>query len=396
MQQANAGDDAVVVLDHTPFYAESGGQVGDTGELRNGGSRFLVEDTLKVQADVFGHHGRVVEGSLKVGDAVNARVDADKRARTVRNHSATHLMHKALREVLGAHVQQKGSLVTPERTRFDFAHNAPITEEQIRRIEAIVNAEILANVPTQARTMPIDEAQKTGAMMLFGEKYGDVVRVLEIGSSRELCGGTHVQRTGDIGLFKIVSEGGVAAGVRRIEAVTGDNALAYLQSLEATVGQVAGSLKVTPQEVAPRLGQVLEQVRSLEKEIGALKSRLASSQGDELLAQAVDVKGLKVLAATLQGADAKALRETMDKLKDKLKTAAIVLAAVDGGKVQLAAGVTADSTARVKAGELVNFVAQQVGGKGGGKADMAMAGGTDASKLAEALRSVQGWVAERV
>ncbi|MED5621239.1 alanine--tRNA ligase [Ideonella sp. BN130291] len=395
VQQANSGDDAVIVLDHTPFYAESGGQVGDTGELRSNTSRFIVEDTQKIQADVFGHHGRIVEGSIKIGDTLNAKVDADKRARTIRNHSATHLMHKALREVLGGHVQQKGSLVTPERTRFDFAHNAPVTDEQIRRIEAIVNAEILANVPTQARVMPIDEAQKSGAMMLFGEKYGDVVRVLEIGTSKELCGGTHVQRTGDIGLFKIVAEGGVAAGIRRIEAVTGDNALAYLQSLESTVNQVAGTLKATPAEVSPRLQQVLDQVRSLEKELTALKSRLASSQGDDLLAQAVDVKGLKVLAATLDGADAKALRETMDKLKDKLKTAAIVLAAVDGGKVQIAAGVTADSIGRVKAGDLVNFVAQQVGGKGGGKPDMAMAGGTDPSKLPAALQSVQGWVAER-
>jgi alanyl-tRNA synthetase len=396
VQQAASGDDAVVVLDHTPFYAESGGQVGDTGELRNSTSRFLVEDTLKIQADVSGHHGRVVEGTIKVGDTLNAKVDAEKRAKTVRNHSATHLMHKALREVLGGHVQQKGSLVTPDRTRFDFAHNSPVTEEQIRKVEAIVNAEILANVPTTAKVMPIDEAQKSGAMMLFGEKYGDVVRVLEIGTSKELCGGTHVQRTGDIGLFKIVAESGVAAGVRRIEAVTGDNALAYLQSLESTVGEVAGSLKVTPADVSPRLHQVLDQVRALEKEVTALKSKLASSQGDELVAQAVDVKGLKVLAATLQGADAKALRETLDKLKDKLKTAAIVLAAVDGGKVQLAAGVTSDAIAKVKAGELVNFVAQQVGGKGGGKPDMAMAGGTDASKLPGALQSVQGWVAERV
>ena len=251
---------------------------------------------------------------------MNARVDADKRARTVRNHSATHLMHKALREVLGAHVQQKGSLVDAERTRFDFAHNAPMTDEQIRKVEALVNAEILANAATQARVMPIDEAQKLGAMMLFGEKYGDDVRVLDIGSSRELCGGTHVQRTGDIGLFKIVAEGGVAAGVRRVEAVTGDNALAYLQQLESTVSRLAGTLKVTPAEVQGRVGAVLDQVRALEKELAALKGKLASSQGDELLAQAVDVKGMKVLAATLHGADAKTLRETMDKLKDKLKT----------------------------------------------------------------------------
>lgn len=396
VQQANSGDDAVVVLDHTPFYAESGGQVGDTGELRNPTSRFVVEDTLKIQAAVFGHHGRVAEGSIKVGDTLNAKVDADKRAKTVRNHSATHLMHKALREVLGGHVQQKGSLVNAERTRFDFAHNGPMTEEQIRKVEAIVNAEILANAATQARVMPIDEAQKSGAMMLFGEKYGDEVRVLDIGSSRELCGGTHVQRTGDIGLFKVVAESGVAAGVRRIEAVTGDNALAYLQSLENTVNQVAGTLKASPAEVTGRIGQVLEQVRSLEKELATIKGRLASAQGDELLAQAVDVKGLKVLAAMLEGADAKALRETMDKLKDKLKSAAIVLAAVDGGKVQIAAGVTPDSVAKVKAGELVNFVAQQVGGKGGGKPDMAMAGGTDPKNLGAALASVRGWVSDRV
>jgi alanyl-tRNA synthetase len=394
--RARAGDDVVIVLDHTPFYAESGGQAGDSGELRNPRSRVLVEDTLKVQAAVFGHHGRIVEGEVEVGDTFVARVDVDKRAKTVRNHSATHLMHKALREVLGAHVQQKGSLVTPERTRFDFAHNAPVSDAQIAKVEALVNAEVLANAATQARVMGIEEAQKVGAMMLFGEKYGDEVRVLDIGSSRELCGGTHVQRTGDIGLFKIVAEGGVAAGIRRVEAVTGINALAYLQQVEATLGGVAGSLKVTPAEVPARVIAALEQVRSLEKEIAALKGKLASSQGDELLAQAVDVKGLKVLAAVLHGADAKTLRETMDKLKDKLKSAAIVLAVVEGGKVQLAAGVTSDRTAKVKAGELVNFVAQQVGGKGGGKPDLAMAGGTDAAALPKALASVAAWVGERL
>jgi alanyl-tRNA synthetase len=314
----------------------------------------------------------------------------------MRNHSVTHLMHKALREVLGAHVQQKGSLVNAERTRFDFAHNSPMTPAQIAQVESIVNAEILANAATEARVLPLDEAQKLGAMMLFGEKYGDTVRVLDIGSSRELCGGTHVQRTGDIGLFKIVAEGGIAAGIRRVEAVTGSNALAYLQQLEATVEGVAGALKVTPAEVGTRVGAVLDQVRALEKEIVALKGRLASAQGDELLAQAVDVKGLKVLAAMLDGADARALRETLDQLKNKLKSAAIVLAAVEGGKVQLAAGVTADATGRVKAGELVNFVAQQVGGKGGGKPDLAMAGGTDAAALPAALASVAGWVGERV
>ena len=395
VQKARAGDDVVIVLDHTPFYAESGGQVGDAGELRNQRARVLVDDTTKVQASVFGHQGRIVEGEVELGDTLVARVDAERRARTMRNHSATHLMHKALREVLGAHVQQKGSLVNAERTRFDFAHNAPMSNEQIRQVERLVNAEILANAAVQAQVMPIEQAQKAGAMMLFGEKYGDEVRVLDIGSSRELCGGTHVARTGDIGLFTIVAEGGVAAGVRRVEALTGDNALAYVQDMEGALGGVAGTLRVLKPEVPARVNALLDQVRSLEKELDALKGKLASAQGDELLARAVDVAGLKVLAATLQGADAKALRETMDKLKDKLKSAAIVLATVEGGKVQLAAGVTADRTAKIKAGELVNFVAQQVGGKGGGKPDMAMAGGTDPSKLSAALDSVRGWVAER-
>ena len=395
VQQARAGEDVVVVLDHTPFYAESGGQAGDSGELRNASTRVMVEDTLKIQAAVFGHHGRVMEGEIRVGDRFTARVDAAQRAHTVRHHSATHLMHKALREVLGAHVQQKGSLVNADRTRFDFAHNEAMTVEQMARVEAIVNAEVLANAAAQARVMPIEEAQKVGAMMLFGEKYGDTVRVLDIGSSRELCGGTHVQRTGDIGLFKIVSEGGVAAGIRRVEAVCGEKALAYLQQLEGTLAHTAGTMKVAASDVPTRAAAVLEQVRALEKEVAALKGKLASAQGDELVAQAVDVKGLKVLAAVLDGADAKTLRETLDKLKDKLKTAAIVLAAVDGGKVQLAAGVTADSVGRVKAGDLVSFVAQQVGGKGGGKPDMAMAGGTDPSQLPKALGSVQAWVAER-
>jgi alanyl-tRNA synthetase len=305
-------------------------------------------------------------------------------------------MHKALREVLGGHVQQKGSLVDDERTRFDFSHPAPLTTAQLAQVEALVNAEILANAATQARIVPIDEAQKLGALMLFGEKYGETVRVLDIGSSRELCGGTHVARTGDIGLFKIVAESGVAAGVRRVEAVCGDRALAHVQQLEATLDGVAATLRVAAAEAPQRVAAVLDQVRALERELAALKGRLASAQGDELLARAVDVGGIKVLAATLDGADAKLLRETLDKLKDKLKTAAIVLASVEGGKVQLAAGVTADSTARVKAGELVNFVAQQVGGKGGGKPDLAMAGGSDAAALPRALASVAGWVAERV
>jgi len=394
--ELKAGQAGVVVLDTTPFYAESGGQVGDQGMVHNAGGQFNVSDTLKIKADVFGHHGEVKSGSLKVGDAVQAHVDMAVRAATVRNHSATHLMHKALREVLGSHVQQKGSLVNAERTRFDFAHNAPVTDAEIRQIEAKVNAEILANAAAQARVMDIESAQKTGAMMLFGEKYGETVRVLDIGSSRELCGGTHVKATGDIGLFKIVGEGGVAAGVRRIEAVTGENALAYLQSLEDTVTQAAGTLKAQPAELNSRIAQVLDQVKALEKELAAAKGKLASAQGDELAKQAVDIKGIKLLVATLEGADAKTLRDTMDKLKDKIKTAVIVLTAVDGEKVQIAAGVTADTTGKVKAGELASFVAGQVGGKGGGKPDMAMAGGTNAAALPAALASVQAWVAERV
>ena len=396
VQTLQAGQTGVVVLNTTPFYAESGGQVGDQGLIHHGGAQFHVQDTQKIKADVFGHHGELQSGQLSVGDAVQAHVDTDLRAATVRNHSATHLMHKALRDVLGGHVQQKGSLVNAERTRFDFAHNTPVTEAEIRQIETRVNAEILANAAAQARVMDIESAQKTGAMMLFGEKYGETVRVLDIGSSRELCGGTHVNATGDIGLFKIVAESGVAAGVRRIEAVTGANALAYLQSLEDTVSQAAGSLKASAAELNGRIAQVLDQVRALEKEVASLKGKLASAQGDELVSQVVAVKGLKVLAAKLEGADAKTLRDTMDKLKDKLKTAAIVLAAVDGDKVQIAAGVTADSVGKVKAGDLVNFVAQQVGGKGGGKPDMAMAGGTDARALPQALASVAAWVEQRV
>lgn len=391
-----SGDSAVVVLDHTPFYAESGGQVGDAGELRNASSLFDVEDTLKIQADVFGHHGQVLEGEIKVGDQFNAKVNAERRARTIRHHSATHLMHKALREVLGAHVQQKGSLVDADKTRFDFTHTSPMTADEIARVEEIVNAEILANAQASAKVMNLDDAQKTGAMMLFGEKYGETVRVLEIGSSKELCGGTHVQRTGDIGLFKILSESGVAAGIRRVEAIAGDRALAYLQQLDAQVNQLAASLKATPNDLAQRISQLQEHARSLEKELERLGSKLAASQGDELLSQAIELKGIKVLAAQLDGADAKVLRETLDQLKNKLKSAAIVLASVQDGKVQLAAGVTSDVLAKVKAGELVNFVAQQVGGKGGGKPDMAMAGGTDPKGLPSALESVQSWVAERL
>ena len=392
----NAGESGVIVLESTPFYAESGGQVGDQGVISAGSSRFAVQDTQKIKADVFGHHGVLAEGSLKVGDAVQAQVDTDLRAATMRNHSVTHLMHHALHTVLGEHVQQKGSLVNAERTRFDFTHNAPVTPAQITQIEALVNAEILANTATDARVMDIEAAKATGAMMLFGEKYGETVRVLDIGTSRELCGGTHVQRTGDIGLFKIVAESGVAAGVRRVEAVTGLNALTYLQGLEATVDAAASTLKAPTAELTTRIVSTLEQIKTLEKEVAQLKGKLASSQGDELLGQAVEVQGVKILAAQLEGADAKTLRDTLDKLKDKLKSAAIVLAAVDGDKVQLAAGVTPDTLGKVKAGELVNFVAQQVGGKGGGKPDMAMAGGTQPAALPQALASVQAWVAGKL
>ncbi|WP_175782108.1 alanine--tRNA ligase [Burkholderia anthina] len=396
VNDVKAGQDAVVVLDHTPFYAESGGQVGDQGVLVNAATRFAVADTLKVQADVIGHHGSLEQGTLKVGDVLRAEIDAHRRARTQRNHSATHLMHKALREVLGAHVQQKGSLVDAEKTRFDFAHNAPLTDDEIRRVEQIVNNEILANAPGIVRVLPYDEAVKGGAMALFGEKYGDEVRVLDLGFSRELCGGTHVHRTGDIGLFKIVVEGGVAAGIRRVEAITGDNAVRYVQDLDARVNEAAAALKAQPSELTQRIAQVQDQVKSLEKELGALKSKLASNQGDELAQQAIEIGGVFVLAATLDGADAKTLRETVDKLKDKLKSAAIVLAAVEGGKVSLIAGVTPDASKKVKAGELVNFVAQQVGGKGGGRPDMAQAGGTEPANLPGALAGVKGWIEARL
>ena len=390
-----AGDAAVIVLDNTPFYAESGGQVGDKGELRNATVRFAVEDTFKIQADVFGHQGELLEGELKVGDVLNALVDVQQRTDTMRNHSATHILHKALREVLGDHVQQKGSLVDASKTRFDFTHNAPITTEQIRKIEDIVNQEILENTATSGKVMSLDDAQKTGAMMLFGEKYGEEVRVLEIGSSKELCGGTHVSRTGDIGSLKIVSEGGVAAGIRRVEAVTGNNALHFLQSMEDKINEAAAILKTHPGDLVNRVAQLQESLRHAERELEKVNSKLAASQGDELAGQAIDINGLKVLAARLDGADAGVLRETMDALKAKLKTAAIVLASVQGDKVSLIAGVTADSIGKVKAGDLVNFVAQQVGGKGGGKPEMAMAGGNDPSKLGVALQGVKDWVASK-
>lgn len=390
-----AGQQGVVVLDQTPFYAESGGQVGDQGEISSGAAclnLFRVLDTQKIQANVFGHHGELVTGELKVGDAVGAQVDHYQRNRTIRNHSATHLMHKALREVLGDHVSQKGSLVDAEKTRFDFAHHSAMTPEQIAQVERIVNEEILANAETQARIMDIESAKSAGAMMLFGEKYGDTVRVLDIGSSRELCGGTHVQRTGDIGLFKITSESGVAAGIRRVEATTGLGAMEFAQKAQAQVDAIAQSLRVPAAEATVKIGQIMDQVKNLEKELDRLKSKLAASQGDDLAGQAVDVGGVKVLAAKLEGADVKQLREAADKLRDKLGNAALVLATVLEGKVSLIASVSKEATAKVKAGDLVNFVAQQVGGKGGGRPDMAQAGGTQPENLDAALASVVDWV----
>lgn len=397
VEQLNAGQNGSVVIDVTPFYAESGGQVGDRGQITGlNGAEFTVVDTQKIKADVFVQHGTLKNGCLKVGDKIRAEVNAALRAATTRNHSVTHLMHKALRETLGEHVQQKGSLVDEDKTRFDFVQNAPMTQAQIHQVEKLVNMEILADAPTDIREMDMDAAKASGAMMLFGEKYGDVVRVVDIGSSRELCGGTHVSRAGEIGLFKLIMEGGVAAGVRRVEAITGERALAYVQELEATVQQMARTLKAPVAELQTKLEQQLEHARALEKELAALKGKLAASQGDELAAQAVQVGTIKVLAARLDGADAQQLRETMDKLKDKLQAAAIVLATVDGDKVQLAAGVTKAETARIKAGELVNFVAAQVGGKGGGKPDMAMAGGTNPAALPAALQGVAEWVRSKL
>ncbi len=395
--ELQSGDMGVVVLDRTPFYAESGGQVGDRGELVGPAGTFSVDDTQKIQAEVFGHHGRQQTGVLRVGEELTAQVDTVSRHRSMWNHSATHLMHAALRRVLGKHVEQKGSLVDAQRTRFDFSHPRPVTDEETRQIEALVNAAIQKNYDVTARIMKYDEAIRAGALAFFGDKYGDEVRVLTMGDfSTELCGGTHVRRTGDIGFFKIVSESGVAAGIRRIEAVTGEGALAWVQQQEAELAEAASVLKAPVSEVPAKLAQVLENVRGLERELGRLKSKLASSQGDDLAARAIDVKGAKVLAATLDGADAKTLREAMDKLKDRLKSAAIVLGAVNDGKVSLIAGVTSDLTAKVKAGELVNFVAQQVGGKGGGRPDMAQAGGTEPAKLPHALDSVKNWVEQRV
>jgi alanyl-tRNA synthetase len=394
VQRVVAGQDAIVVLDSTPFYAESGGQVGDVGVLTSGTTAFKVLDTQKIQPGVFGHHGRVQAGELTVGMPLLATVDAEQRARTIRNHSATHLMHKALREVLGGHVQQRGSLVDGDKTRFDFAHDAPMSDADIQRVEQIVNAEILTNQAANAQVMSYDDAVKGGAMALFGEKYGDTVRVLDIGFSRELCGGTHVSRTGDIGLFKVVSEGGVAAGVRRVEAVTGANALAWVQALNATAQRAASALKTQPADLPERIALLQDQLKSVEKELEQARAKLASSAGNALSDQAVVLSaGVKLLVTPVQGVDPKDLRSMVDQLKDKLKSAVVLLAATStDGKISVVAGVTADWSGKVKAGDLVGFVAGQIGGKGGGRPDMAMGGGTDAQALPSALAGVKAWV----
>ena len=392
-----SGEEGVVVLDRTPFYAESGGQVGDSGELASGSGSFVVDDTQKIQAEVFGHKGRMQTGRLAVGDRVTAQVNVVVRARAASNHSATHLLHAALRQVLGTHVTQKGSLVDSNRTRFDFSHGAPMTPEQITQVESLVNREIRHNVAVEARLMKYDEAIKAGAMALFGEKYGDEVRVIGMGPfSTELCGGTHVRRSGDIGFFKVTTESGVAAGIRRIEAVTADTALAQAQANEKQLADIAGLLKTSPHDIGAKLGQIVDNVKLLERELARLKSKLAASQGDDLAGGAADVKGVKIVAARMDGVDSKALRETVDKLRDKLGSAVVVLGTVEGDKVTLIAGVTADQIGRVKAGELVGHVAGQVGGKGGGRPDMAQGGGTDPSKLDAALASVLAWVEARL
>jgi alanyl-tRNA synthetase len=392
-----AGEEGQVILDHTPFYAESGGQVGDAGELVVGANRFEVADTQKL-ASAYAHIGRVAGGEIKLGSRVEARVDEQRRRATMLNHSATHLLHAALRKLLGTHVTQKGSLVAPDRLRFDFSHFSAVAPAELKEIERLVNEQIRANVSGETKLMNYDAAVASGAMALFGEKYDDEVRVLNFGGfSTELCGGTHVGRTGDIGVFKIVSEGGVAAGVRRIEALTGQGALDWISQSDQVLRELAALVKANRDDVEDKVRQLIERGRKLEKEVTALKSKLASGQGGDLSSAAVDVGGLKVVATRLDGADAPALRDAVDQLKNKLRSAAIVLASVqEQDKVIVIAGVTADQTARVKAGDLVNVVAQQIGGRGGGRADMAQAGGNDPAKLDEALASVAPWIASKL
>ena len=395
VEQLQTGQSGLVILEQTPFYAESGGQVGDRGRLESSSARFEVHDTQK-QGSVFTHIGNVTEGVLRVNDAVNAYVDSERRLSIILNHSGTHLLHAALRTVLGDHVQQKGSLVEPERLRFDFAHYEPLSAEQLATIEQLVNEQIRANAHAETRVMSMDDAMQSGAMALFGEKYGDKVRVISIGDfSVELCGGTHVQHAGDIGLLKITAETGIASGVRRIEAVTGESALQWVAANEARVQRIAELVKGSRDDVAEKVAQLQEKNRALEKELQQLKGKLASTQGSDLAAQAVDVNGIKVLAARMDGADTKTLRDTLDQLKNKLGSAAVVLGAVDGNKITLVAGVTKDQTATIKAGELVNQVATQVGGKGGGRPDMAQAGGNQPEHLDAALESVAAWVEDK-
>ncbi|MEE9424563.1 MAG: alanine--tRNA ligase [Methylococcales bacterium] len=397
VEHITPGQQAMLVLEQTPFYAESGGQVGDTGQLIAGEAVFRVADTHKQTNGVFVHYGEMVAGELQQGSCCQATIDVSRRADIALNHSATHLMHAALRQVLGEHVAQKGSLVDAERLRFDFAHNQPINIEQIKEVERIVNQQIRLNAEVRADEMDKTEALKAGAMALFGEKYGDIVRVLRIGDfSTELCGGTHVSRAGDIGVFKIISETGTASGVRRIEAVTGAAAIERIEQSDTMLEQIAGRLKSGRENLTQRVDAMLDKNRQLEKELEQLKSKLASSSGNALTDQAVDINGIKVLAAKLDNVEPKALREIVDQLKNKLGSSAIVVATVNGENVSLVAGVSKDQTDRIKAGELVNVVATQVGGKGGGRPDMAQAGGNNPSALDAALAGVADWVQEKL
>ena len=396
VEHLEAGQQGIVILNQTPFYAESGGQQGDSGQLTSGSGAFLVETTQKLGSH-FAHEGRLQMGHLAVGDTLTARVEGPRRHATALNHSATHLLHAALRQVLGTHVTQKGSLVTHDRTRFDFSHQGPVTSAEIAAIEALVNGEIRKNVEVRTQVMAIEDAKAAGAMALFGEKYADEVRVLTMGSfSIELCGGTHVSRTGDIGLFKVVSEGGVASGVRRIEAVTGEGALDHLAEMENWLREAAVRLKATPESLLSKVDQTLEKLKGQERELEQLRMKVATQAGGDLLDHAIDVCGVRLLSTTLEGADPKTLRDTLDRIKQRLGTGVIVLATVRDDKVNLIAGVTDDLTAQVKAGDLIGFVASQVGGKGGGRADMAQAGGTNPASLPAALASVQQWLTEQL
>ncbi len=394
--QLQDGETAVLVLDQTPFYAESGGQVGDTGVISTGNAEFKVGDTIKLGGTFFGHVGRMLAGTLKPGQQVSAQVDEERRQAIVIHHSATHLMHRALRDILGDHVEQKGSLVAPDYTRFDFSHPKQLSIDELQQIERHVNDAIRVNPRSVSEVMSFDDALKTGAMALFGEKYGDKVRVLRFGDlSTELCGGTHVGRVGDIGQFKIVSESAIGSGVRRIMAVVGEHAIEYIQGMERQLQAVAQTLKVSPEAAPSRLQQVLKRNRQLEKDLSAMKSSLASSGSDSLLDNVQEINGIKVLSARMDDVDAGGLRDSVDHLKDRLGSSVVVLFNVNGDKVRIAVGVSKDLTARIKAGNLVDFVASQVGGKGGGRPDFAQAGGNRPDLVDEALSSVSAWVADQ-